>query len=100
MKPNALVVGLTLLLSSPLESTSPPNGTVHALFNPDHPKTAPFPTDIFTVVDHTHNTGRRVNLPYPDCAIRVSDCDDLDVINTLGRLRLAAAALDSIRWAD
>ena len=24
-----------------------------------------------------------MNLPYPDCTIRVSDCEDLDVINTL-----------------
>jgi hypothetical protein len=35
------------------------------------------------VADSTQNTGRRVNLPYPDCAIRMSDCEDLDVINTL-----------------
>jgi hypothetical protein len=34
-------------------------------------------------VDATHNTGRRVNLPYPHCSVRVSDCEDLDVINTL-----------------
>ena len=43
----------------------------------------PFPSDIFTVADRTHNTGRRVNLPYPDCTVHVSDCEDLDVINTL-----------------
>ena len=30
-----------------------------------------------------HNTGRRLALPYPDCAVRPSDCDDLAVINTL-----------------
>src|SRR5687767_8805966 len=47
------------------ESTSP-NSAVHALFNLQHPETAPFPSDIFTVADRTHNTGRRVNLPYPD----------------------------------
>jgi len=65
------------------ESTPPPSGTVHALFDLNRPETGPFPTDIFTVADHTHNTGRRVNLPYPNCAVRVSDCEDLDVINTL-----------------
>ena len=65
------------------ESTSPLNGGVHALFNLHHPETGPFPSDIFTVADRTHNTGRRVNLPYPDCAVHVSDCEDLDVINTL-----------------
>ena len=30
-----------------------------------------FPTDKFTVADHTHNTGRKVNLPYSDCAAHV-----------------------------
>lgn len=56
---------------------------VHALFNLGHPDTGPVPSDVFTVADSTHNTGRRVNLPYPDCLVRVSDCQDLDVINTL-----------------
>ena len=63
--------------------SSSPNGAVHALFDLDRPDTGPFPSDIFTVADSTHNTGRRVNLPYPDCSVRVSDCEDLDVINTL-----------------
>ncbi|HKZ80551.1 MAG TPA: Ig-like domain-containing protein, partial [Pyrinomonadaceae bacterium] len=60
-----------------------PSVAVHALFDLSRPETGPFPTDIFTVADHTHNTGRRVNLPYPNCAVRVSDCEDLAVINTL-----------------
>ncbi|HXG57119.1 MAG TPA: hypothetical protein VNJ03_17205, partial [Vicinamibacterales bacterium] len=57
--------------------------TVHALFNLDDPDGGPFPADVFTVEDATHNTRRRVNLPYPDCAVRVSDCEDIGVINTL-----------------
>lgn len=60
-----------------------PPDAVHALFDLERPQTAPFPSDIFTAADRTHNTGRRVNLPYPDCSLRRSDCDDLDVINTL-----------------
>jgi hypothetical protein len=44
---------------------------------------APFPSNRFTVFDGTQNTLRRVNLPKPDCAVRVSDCQDIDVINTL-----------------
>src|SRR6185369_16351111 len=40
-------------------------------------------SDRFTVRDWTNNTFRRVNLPKPDCAVRVSDCADIDVINTL-----------------
>lgn len=61
---------------------------VHALFNLDHPDTGPFPSDVFTVADARHNTGRRVNAPYPDCSVRMSDCEDLDVINTLDGFNL------------
>ena len=56
---------------------------VQAVFNLDHPDMSPFPSDIFTVADHTHNTRRRVNLPYPDCVVRVSDCEDIHTVNTL-----------------
>jgi hypothetical protein len=70
------------IASADVDSTSS-NGAVRALFNLHHPETGPFPTDVFTVPDQTHNTGRRVNLPYPDCTIRVSDCEDLAVVNTL-----------------
>src|SRR5687767_12918947 len=62
------------------KSAPAPGSAVHALFDLARPETAPFPTDVFTVADNTHNTGRRVNLPYPDCSVRVSDCEDLDVI--------------------
>jgi hypothetical protein len=44
---------------------------------------SPFPSDRYTVFDGTQNTLKRVKLPKPDCAVRVSDCQDIDVINTL-----------------
>jgi len=44
---------------------------------------SPFPSNRYTVFDGTQNTLRRVQLPKPDCAVRVSDCQDIDVINTL-----------------
>jgi hypothetical protein len=47
------------------------------------PATSPFPSDRFTVRDWSNHTFRRVNLPKPDCAVRPSDCADIDVINTL-----------------
>jgi hypothetical protein len=47
------------------------------------PAGSPFPSDRFTVRDWSNNTFRRVNLPKPDCAVRPSDCADIDVINTL-----------------
>jgi Bacterial Ig-like domain len=43
----------------------------------------PFPTNLYTVRDHTQATGLRVNLPKPDCAVRPSDCADIDILNKL-----------------
>ena len=56
---------------------------VHPLFELTERYASPFPSDMFTVVDADQATGRRVNLPYPDCLARSSDCEDLDLINTL-----------------
>ncbi len=47
------------------------------------PSTSPFPSDRFTQPDWTQNTFKRVKLPKPNCAVQVSDCADIDVINTL-----------------
>jgi hypothetical protein len=43
----------------------------------------PFPSNLFTELDFTQATGLRVDLPKPDCAVRPSDCADIDAINTL-----------------
>jgi Bacterial virulence factor lipase N-terminal len=56
---------------------------VEASFNLETPTGCPFPSDLFTIADPSHNTGLRVNLPLPDCASRPSDCHDLNVINNL-----------------
>jgi hypothetical protein len=44
---------------------------------------APFPSNRFTVFDGTQRTLRRVKLPKPDCTVRVTDCADIDILNTL-----------------
>ena len=49
----------------------------------DDDSASPFPSNRHTVADFSNATFRRVNLPKPDCAVRVSDCQDIDVINTL-----------------
>jgi hypothetical protein len=54
----------------------------------DTPERGVFPTDIFTVADDTQKTGVRVNLPLPDCRVRVSDCRDLALINMLDGFNL------------
>jgi hypothetical protein len=44
---------------------------------------SPFPSNRLTALDFSNATFRRVNLPRPDCAVRITDCADIDVINTL-----------------
>ena len=63
-------------------------GEVHALFDLRAPDGGPFPSDVFTVTDPNQNTSIRINLPKPDCLARPSDCEDLDVINTLDGFNL------------
>jgi hypothetical protein len=63
---------------------------VTARFDLSSPAGHPFPTDIYTVADPSHNTGLRVSLPKPDCAVRPSDCADIDVLNTLDGFNLQA----------
>jgi Big-like domain-containing protein len=43
----------------------------------------PSPTNLQTTIDLTQLTGLRVALPKPNCAVRPSDCQDIDVLNTL-----------------
>jgi hypothetical protein len=64
------------------------SNAVDALFDLGAPNTGPFPSDWFTLNDPSQNTGLRVNLPLPDCAVRVSNCEDLEVINTLDGFNL------------
>jgi hypothetical protein len=70
-------------LHARVRASRSPDVAVRALFDVTGRGTTPFPSDIFTVPDPVQKTGRRVNLPYPDCSVHVSDCHDLDVINTL-----------------
>src|SRR5215813_11750623 len=61
---------------------------VEMLFDLSSTVRSPFPSDRFTVFDHSHKTGLRVSLPKPDCSARPSDCADIDVINTLDGFNL------------
>src|SRR5262249_46636650 len=64
------------------------SAAVEALFDLSSTTSSPFPSDRFTVDDHDQKTGVRVNLPKPNCAVRPSDCADIDVINTLDGFNL------------
>lgn len=56
---------------------------VHALFDFHIPAGGPFPSDLFTVSDPSQNTGLRIELSKPNCEVRPSDCEDLDLLNML-----------------
>jgi len=75
-----LAAAIALSLSMPLAALA---DNVSVRFDLSDPAASPFPSDRFTVRDWTNNTFRRVNLPKPDCAVRVSDCADIEAINTL-----------------
>jgi pimeloyl-ACP methyl ester carboxylesterase len=81
----ALMTLLASLVVAPNGSIAPARATseTHALFDLGAQAGAPFPSDLLTVADERQNTGRRVNLPQPDCASRPSECQDLDLINKL-----------------
>jgi hypothetical protein len=68
------------LLFIPLSSLA---DGVSVKFDFSDPAGSVFPSDRYTVRDWSQNTFRRVALPKPDCTVRVSDCQDIDVINTL-----------------
>src|SRR3989441_1621206 len=87
MSPQYRRLALAVTLLIPLPALASAAG-VEARFDLSSPAGGPFPSDRFTVFDHENNTGLRVSLPKPDCAVRVSDCADLDVINTLDGFNL------------
>ncbi len=81
----ALSLAIVLTLATAVPSFA---AGVDARFDLSSPSGVPFPTDLFTVADPSHNTGRRVSLAKPDCAARPSDCADIDVLNTLDGFNL------------
>ena len=64
------------------------DSAVHARFDLTDPRGGPFPSDRFTEFDASNLTGRRVNLPVPDCSTHPDDCEDIGIINTLDGFNL------------
>ena len=84
-KPLAISLSLALAsLASPLTSFADSSSSrVQVKFDFSDPAGSPFPSNRFTVRDWSNKSLRRVNLPTPNCAVQVSDCQDIAVINTL-----------------
>ena len=62
--------------------------STYVRFDPSNPTVGPYPTDFLTVADPSQKTGRRVNLPLPDCSAQPSDCQDLALLNQLDGFNL------------
>src|SRR5215211_2900402 len=71
LKQGAAVL-VALLISTALVACEPPPPPLTIL-----------PDDALTVADANQLTGRRMNLPLPNCTTRPSDCDDVRLVNTL-----------------
>lgn len=56
---------------------------VRVEFDPTRPEIGPFPSDFLTVEDGRQRTGRRINLPLPNCSGASSDCAEIASINQL-----------------
>jgi hypothetical protein len=83
----ARALSCLLILSSPQMSLAREPG-VDALFELSHPDSGPFPSNRFSQIDLRNLTNLQLDLPKPDCAERVTDCQDVDVINTLDGFNL------------
>ena len=54
---------------------------VRLQFDPSRIDVGPFPTDALTVTDSRQKTGRRINLPLPNCQLEPSTCAEYSVLN-------------------
>ncbi len=80
---HAFIVLLSAVWLSPLVSHA---AGVKVLFDVDDPTKTIFPSNLFTVIDFSQNTFRRVDLPKPaECATTPVPvkCTDIDVLNEL-----------------
>src|SRR5262245_281045 len=80
----SVLVPLLLILCRPLFGAG-----VIVRFAPDSPDVGPFPTDALTIADAQQKTGRRMNLPLPDCQAQPSACQDVAAINDLDGFSIA-----------
>lgn len=79
MPSSARLLSVTLLLACQISWAA----GVTVRFDPATPSVGPFPTDFLTVADTAQKTGRRVNLPLPDCRTQPSSCEETGLLNQL-----------------
>ncbi|MCL5744470.1 MAG: hypothetical protein M1541_11185 [Acidobacteria bacterium] len=62
---------------------------VKVRFDPASPEVGPYPSDFLTSADMAQITGKRVQLPLPDCEGQPDSCRELDLINQLDGFNLS-----------
>ncbi len=82
----AVLLVLALVAAPALAQVPDPAATEAPVDGPTGSGEAPpgeviFPTDELTVADPAQETGRRIDLPLPDCTVLVSACDDIEILN-------------------
>jgi len=82
---SGLVVVASVLAAAPRAASA---ADVSPLFDLSAPEKGPFPSDRFTVADPHQLTGRRIDMPLPDCKKLPSDCDELAIVNELDGFNL------------
>ncbi len=75
-----LAVSFFLLRAGLADSTA---AGVMVQFDPGNAQTGPFPADSFTVPDTSQITGKRLDMPLPDCENQGALCAELTLINEL-----------------
>jgi hypothetical protein len=78
----------TLFIGAQTWPTGAEAAGVQVRFGVEGPAAGPFPSDLFTEPDPNQNTGLRVSLPKPDCTVRVTACQTIEVLNTLDGFNL------------
>lgn len=83
-----IALAVAFFVPAPTSAAPAPPDATEALFNLNAdsmtPLTSPFPSNLYTVHDNRNKTHLRVSLPYPDdCTVRISDCEDVAVLNEL-----------------
>lgn len=83
MRINQRGIAATLLSAFVFFTTAVSAAGVEVLFDPDNRSRSIFPSNLFTVLDFTQKTFRRVDLAKPDCTANLVRCEDIDVLNAL-----------------
>ncbi len=79
----SVIAALAFLTTSLLHGAG-----VTVRFDPLSPEVGPFPSDALTVRDASQKTGKRVNLPLPDCSAQPSTCKEIALLNQLDGFNL------------